>query len=109
MTLLYPLSIVRRNNHLVVAERSEQSTIAAGKSYCPRTNPTGFLNAQDHILGAATSAYRHRHVAFVDACLDLSGEDFVETDVVPDRGEDRRVSCQRKSPQRRSYILELAD
>ncbi len=72
MTLLYPLSVIRRNNHPVVAERSERSPIPASKSYRPRTNPSSLLNTENHVLGTSTRAYRYDDVASLHIRIDLS-------------------------------------
>jgi len=49
MTFLYPLSIIRRYNHPVIAYRSELSSSRAGEGYCLRSDSPGFLNAFDDV------------------------------------------------------------
>ena len=93
MTLLYPLSVVRRNNHIVIAERSERPPISAGESDCLRTDSRSLLHAEDHIPRSSTCAYSYGNISFLQDRIHLAGKDLIETDIVTNRGENRRVSC----------------
>jgi len=45
MTFLYPLSIIRRYNHTVIAYWSELSPSRAGEGYCLRSDSPRLLDA----------------------------------------------------------------
>ena len=82
MTFLYPLSIVRGDNHTVIAFWSELSSSRASEGYCLRSDSPGLLDAFDDVRRATASTDTYSNILRFQNCLDLTGEDFVETDVV---------------------------